>query len=245
VSLANSTSFGNGFGSRRVPVAVILAAFLMIAGAVASVVMMPSRVIADEKPPINLETLIPASFAGWKIDPSVTPVLPDPTVQTKLDQLYSQTLNRTYVNEAGQRVMLSIAYGRNQNSESTAAHRPEFCYVSQGFAIHAFGQQTMKLSSHAIQAVRLQAMAGGRVEPISYWITLNDEASVPGFDRKLRQLRYGLQGLIVDGMLVRVSSLVDSHTPVDTLPDYSLHDRFVGELEAAVPTAFRARIFGS
>jgi EpsI family protein len=223
----------------------MVAAALMITGVGASVVMTPTRMIADEKLPMNLESVIPASFGEWKIDPLVVPILPDPTVQNKLDQLYSQTLNRTYVNTAGQRVMLSLAYGRNQNSESTAAHRPEFCYVSQGFSIHQFGQQALKLPKHSLEVVRLQAVAGARVEPISYWVTLNDEASVPGFDRKLRQLRYGLQGLIVDGMLVRVSSLVDGNTAIDTMPDYRLHNRFVAELEAAVPTAFRTRIFGS
>lgn len=231
--------------NRRLPGAIVFATALMVAGAGAAVAFTPKRMMADEKAPIKLEAIIPTAFAGWTVDTSMTPVLPDPTVQNKLDQLYSQTLNKTFVNAQGQKVMLSIAYGRNQNSESTAAHRPEFCYVSQGFSIHSFGQNQLKLPTHDIKVIRLQAAAGPRIEPITYWVTLSDEASVPGLDRKLTQLRYGLQGMIVDGMLVRVSSLADSSTPVDKRPDYKLHDDFVSALEKAVPELYRARFFGS
>ncbi|MBC7702098.1 exosortase C-terminal domain/associated protein EpsI, partial [Aquabacterium sp.] len=159
--------------------------------------------------------------------------------------LYSETLNRTYINRSGQRIMLSIAYGRNQNSESTAAHRPEFCYVSQGFTIKGFGKEKVALPAHSLNVVRLEAQADRRIEPITYWVTLNEEASTPGLERKLQQLRYGLQGFIVDGMLMRISSLTDPAMRPGGKPDYRLHDQFIADLEQAMTPGFRPRFFGS
>lgn len=231
--------------SRRVPLVIFLAASLMLGGAAASVWLKPTKMMADGKPPIVLHTVVPESFGEWRVDPSMIPVLPDPTVQNKLDALYSETLNRTYINPNGQRIMLSIAYGRNQNSESTAAHRPEFCYVSQGFTIKGFGKETVALPAHALNVVRLEAQADRRIEPITYWVTLNEEASTPGLDRKLQQLRYGLQGYIVDGMLMRVSSLTDPSESSGGKPDYRLHDQFIADLEKAMTPGFRPRFFGS
>lgn len=231
--------------SRRVPVAVLLAASLMLAGAAASVWLRPSKMMADEKPAIVLGAVVPESFGNWKIDPDMVPVLPDPVVQNQLNTLYTETLNRTYINQQGQRIMLSIAYGRNQNSESTAAHRPEFCYVAQGFSIKGFGKEAVSLPGHSMSVVRLEAQVERRFEPISYWVTLNEEASTPGIDRKLQQLKYGLQGFIVDGMLMRISSLAEAPAPNGSRPDYRLHDLFIADLEKAMPIGFRSRFFGS
>lgn len=231
--------------SRRVPLSILLAAGLMLAGAGASLLLKPSKMMADEKPPIVLHTDVPERFGDWKVDPNLVPVLPDPTVQDAVNALYSETLNRTYVNARGQRVMLSIAYGRNQNSESTAAHRPEFCYVAQGFAMRGFGKDQVTLPEHALKVVRLEAQMDRRIEPITYWVTLNDEASIPGIDRKLQQLRYGLQGYIVDGMLMRISSLADALAPSGSKPDYHLHDQFIADLEKAMSKGSRTRFFGS
>ena len=76
----------------------------------------PRRMMADALPVMDLATKVPESFGVWRVDPSVVPVLPDPTVTEQLESLYSQTLNRTYIRPDGSRVMLSIAYGKNQNS---------------------------------------------------------------------------------------------------------------------------------
>ena len=46
-----------------------------------------------------------------------------------------------------------------------------------------------------------------RSEPITYWITLDETATLPGISRKYEQIRYGLRGQIPDGLLFRVSSI--------------------------------------
>lgn len=225
----------------KVPSLLVAASALMLAAAGAAYALKPTHILADDKPPMLLDQIVPTSFGGWQLDPSIVPVTVDPTVQAQLDSLYSQTLNRTYINARGERILMSIAYGKNQNSQSTAAHRPEFCYTAQGFHVEDKGYSTVALKNHQLRTVQLVADKDERIEPITYWVTLNEEATVPGVDRKLAQLRYGLQGKIVDGMLFRISSFSDSKATVD----YSSHQRFLLDLEKALAADMKPRFFGS
>lgn len=229
----------------RVPRVIWLALLLMLGAALTAYALIPRHFVADDKPPVKLEALVPASFGEWREDPAWAHLLVDPTVQEKLNVLYTQTLNRAYVGKNGERVMLSIAYGRNQNTESTAAHRPEFCYTAQGWVVTRIGQAKVKLDKHSIDVVHLDARAGNLMQPISYWVTLNDEASIPGFQRKLKQLKFGLQGMIVDGMLVRVSTQRGAQDTSGLEADFALQDRFLRDMEQAIPASSRARFFGS
>jgi EpsI family protein len=200
----------------------------------------PTTRLADIKPPIVLDKQIPEAFGDWRVDNSIRPVLPDPSLQAMLDSLYSQVLARTYVNSKGQRIMLSIAYGSDQGNEATAVHRPEFCYSAQGFKVKVVGKETLKIDGTAIPASRVLAQLGQRSEPITYWVTLDEVATLPGLGRKLQQIRYGLRGQIPDGMLVRVSSISAS-----TDAAFALQQSFIEQMKAAVPAAVRTRYFGS
>jgi EpsI family protein len=202
--------------------------------------MRPTERLAEIKTPIVLDKQVPESFGEWRLDRSIRPVLPDPSLQAQLDVLYSQTLARTYVNNQGQRVMLSIAYGSDQSNEATAVHRPEFCYSAQGFRIEGVGKGSVGIGSTQVPVARLVARLGQRIEPITYWVTLDEAATLPGLGRKLQQIRYGLQGQIPDGMLVRVSTV----SPVIN-ESFAIQQRFLEQLHAAVPAAVRARYFGS
>ena len=222
------------------PGRVLLFAGLMLLAVLASEWMRPSYRLADHKPRIVLDTQVPEAFGRWRLDRSIIPVLPDPGVQAALDALYSQTLARTYVNAAGQRVMLSIAYGSDQSNEATAVHRPEFCYSAQGFRVEALGTAELPVGRTLVPVQRLVGRLGQRNEPISYWVTLDEKATLPGLGRKLAQFRYGLEGKIPDGMLVRVSTI--SPSPEEA---FAIQQQFLRELYEAVPAAVRARYFGS
>ncbi len=240
-----SSELSVGQGARVNMAVVLLSLVLMVAGLGLAEWFTPRRVLADELPPINLSQTVPESFGGWKVDPSVVPVLPDPTVTEQLDALYSETLSRTYIREDGARVMLSIAYGKNQNSASTAAHRPEFCYSAQGFVVKQSVKDKIQVLDHDVKVVRLLATAGQRREPITYWVTLGQTASVPGFSRKMAQIKHGLQGWIMDGMLMRVSSLVPTLETSEQEAARVLHTQFINDLAKAMPEAERSRFFGS
>lgn len=226
---------------RRLPAAAAWAIALAMAVApLASELLRPSERTSDIHGAIDLARQVPTSFGAWREDKSVTPVLPDPAMQATLDATYSQVLARTFINDRGQRVMLSIAYGNDQNSEATAVHRPEFCYRAQGFDIRDTGTSTVALPSSTLTVQRLVGTMGPRLEPISYWITLDETATLPGVGRKLQQIRYGLQGLIADGMVVRVSTV-----GIPEAASFPLQERFIAELREGMPEALRRRYFGS
>ena len=219
---------------------VALLVVLMVLAALAGELLRPSDRLADRKAKIALETQVPSAFGEWKLDPNVRPVVPDPGLQAMLDALYSQTLARTYVNAKGERVMLSIAYGSDQSNEATAVHRPEFCYSAQGFRVRATGSDTLTIGTTQVPVGRVLAQLGQRNEPITYWVTLDESATLPGLGRKLQQIRYGLKGQIPDGMLVRVSSISASEASA-----FALQKTFLDQLYVAVPADVRSRYFGA
>ena len=219
---------------------VVLLVALMVLAAAVGEFMRPSYRLSEHKPPIKLATQIPEAFGDWKVDRSIVPVLPDPGLQAALDVLYSQTLARTYVNSEGQRMMLSIAYGSDQSNEATAVHRPEFCYSAQGFRVQSVGKGSWQIGASSVPVAHLVASLGQRIEPITYWVTLDEKATLPGFGRKLEQIRYGLKGEIPDGMLVRISSISGSVTQA-----FAMQQRFMAQLYAAVPANVRTRYFGA
>ena len=199
----------------------------------------PTTRLAEIKPAIVLDKQIPEAFGDWRVDPNIRPVVPDPGLQAMLDSLYSQTLARTYINRKGERVMLSIAYGSDQSNEATAVHRPEFCYSAQGFRVRATGTETLTIGQTQVPVARVLAQLGQRNEPITYWVTLDEAATLPGVGRKIQQIRYGLKGQIPDGMLVRVSSISASEPTA-----FALQQGFLDQLYAAVPSEVRGRYFG-
>ena len=186
-----------------------------------------------------MDAVIPKQFVDWKLDETIIPIQASPEVQTKLDKIYSQTLNRTYVNSLGERVMLSIAYGSNQGNDDFQVHRPEYCYQAQGFQVGDSTDVVLDVDGKKFPARRLDAVKGIRVEPITYWITIGDKATLPGIGRKLAQLKYGLTGKVPDGMLVRVSSINS-----DERLAYELQQKYVADLLASMKPADRVRLTG-
>lgn len=213
---------------------------LMMAATLAASSYKPTDRLSDHKAKIELDQQVPTSFADWTQDSTQMPVLPNPQVQAKLDVLYSSTLARTYRNKAGQRVMLSIAYGSDQSSEATSVHRPEFCYSAQGFKVYNHGEATVAIGNRNLQVQRLVGVLGQRREPITYWITLDETATLPGLSRKYQQLRYGLRGQIPDGLLLRVSSISGND-----LEGYKLQVKFLNDLATGMAPSIVARYFGN
>src|ERR1700730_5709367 len=108
----------------------LVVGIVMCAAAGLAPAMKPTLKYADVVGGVNLENMIPRQFGDWAVDPNLVPLQVSPDVKAMLDRIYAQTLSRTYVNRAGQRIMLSIAYGTDQAGEATQVHRPEFCYVA-------------------------------------------------------------------------------------------------------------------
>lgn len=216
----------------------LLVALLMLAGAGAAVMARPTKALADQIGIPNLETLLPKKFGNWRVDTSLPTILPSPDVQAQLDKIYNQVLSRTYVNDKGQRIMLSVAYGGDQ-SDGTSAHRPEVCYPAQGFAITSNQVADLQLGGRDLQVRQLMSKLGPRNEPITYWVVVGDEVVTTGIGQKLAQMRYGVRGVIADGMLVRISS-IDG----DVERGHELQAQFARDLYSSIDPAAATRFFG-
>jgi EpsI family protein len=198
----------------------------------------PTRHMADLRPKIELEALFPRSFGNWKEDTRMPLAVISPDQAEVLNRIYNQTLSRSYVNDKGERVMLSVAYGGDQ-SDGTSAHRPEVCYPAQGFQITGNRRVSLSIADRKVSARQLESKLGGRYEPVTYWIVIAEQTTTSGTEQKLAQLRYGLRGLIPDGMLVRVSTI-----DRDSAKAYELQESFLREMAQAMPDPQRALVFG-
>ena len=216
----------------------LLATALMLVVAGLSHLGKPTLFLADQIGKPDLEALIPKQFGPWRLDEEMALVLPAPDVQSEINAIYNQVLTRTYISEDGQRVMLLIAYGGDQY-DGTSAHRPEGCYPAQGFDI-TFNQKAVQRVADGTLAVRrLMSQRGQRHEPLTYWIVVGRQVATTGIEQKLAQMRYGLHGVIADGMLVRVSSI-----DANMASGHALQADFIAALAAELPGAVRPRVFG-
>jgi len=181
---------------------------VMVLGAFAALALKPARTQHDTAD-FDLAKIIPVSFGGWIIDPTIAPIVPSPDVQANLNRLYSQIVSRTYVNARDERMMLTVAYGGDQ-SDALKAHRQEVCYAAQGFEISNVVHENLRFRDKTIPVTRMLAVRGARSEPVTYWFTTGDRVVFGRLERLLVQLRFGLSGRIPDGMLVRVSSIASN-----------------------------------
>lgn len=212
---------------------------LMLLAFVLAKELKPQHKIADQMLRFNLEAAIPDHFGDWQLDLHALSIVVTPDVQAMLNTLYDQTLTRTYTNNKGQRVMLSIAYGGDQSSDKTQVHRPEFCYSAQGFQLSRSVDGQLAVGPQMLKVRRLTAVQGARNEPITYWITVGDQVTLPGIGRKILQLKYGLTGEIPDGILVRVSTIDENDANA-----FALQDKFIEQMLLTVKPEDRLRLAG-
>lgn len=211
----------------------------MFAAAGMALALKPHAKLAGSEPEINLETLIPKQLGDWKLDETIATLLVTPELQKVIEETYSQTLTRTYVNREGKRIMLSVAYG-GTHGEGMQTHRPEVCYPAQGFQVIKDTQPAVLSTQYGeLPIKRLVAAQGPRNEPITYWVVVGDQQTQFGLRMKLAQLRYTLTGVIPDGMLVRVSSIDRDETGA-----YDNQTDFIRSMLAAMRDSERERITG-
>ena len=223
------------------PVWLALALALAMTGlSVLAAAMTPRTFMADLERRVSLSSLVPAAFGNWEVDKSVVPVPTSPDLQRVIDQTYDEVVSTTYRDAQGNRVMLSIAYGRNQH-KGMNTHRPEVCYPAQGFRIESASVRgTLQAAGREFPVTRLVASMDGRVEPITYWLVVGDRLTDFGYPQRAQAIRWGLRGIVPDGVLFRVSS-IDG----DASRAYAVQARFVEEMMRELPPASQARLLGS
>jgi EpsI family protein len=184
-----------------------IAAVLMATAAGVGQAMVPTKRMALLRGPFKLDDIVPSTFAGWQVDNRAVGGIVNPQTEELLNKLYSQILNRVYVDANGHSIMLSIAYGADQADDDVQLHYPEVCYPAQGYRINRSQLAEVATTDGVVHVRRLETQHLDQFfEPVTYWTVVGDEQSLSGWDRKISEIRHGLKGEIVDGLLFRVSS---------------------------------------
>ena len=71
-------------------------------------------------------------------------------------------------------------------------------------------------------------------------MTVGNRIALSGTEQKLAQIRYAFQGVIADGMLVRVSNIDN-----DVARSYLVHQQFVDAMTRAMAPPVLARVIGA
>lgn len=198
----------------------------------------PTIYMSDARNGIKIASIVPEDFGTWKKMEVSTGVV-NPQQQKMLDELYTELVTRTYVSSEGYVIMLSVAYGKNQN-DSFQVHLPEICYPAQGFQVGDSQKMALTTPYGEIPIKQLETtFQSRRVEPVTYWTTIGNHAVKSGLDKKLKEISYAMQGDIADGLLFRISS-IDTDKP----RAFAMQQKFIQEMLASITTADRQRLAG-
>ena len=212
---------------------------LMLAASAGAVVLRPTHKLAEHRPQLNLSEIVPRSFGDWREEDHPSAQIVDPQQQEKINRIYSETVVRTYVNGDGYRIMLSIAYGTNQEDEMQV-HKPEICYPAQGFVLQDRRTGRLALSNGSLPVTRILTTQGQRGEPVTYWITVGDQVVGSDLQKKRAEIRHALRREIPDGMLVRFSSI-----DTDSERAYAIQREFAAQMTGAISPESQPRFIGN
>jgi len=218
--------------------AVLLGGVMLLTSAGATLAMPKPQVTSISQIP-DVEGMLPQRFGRWEIDRNIVPLAVSPDLQQMLATLYDRTVSRTYVNEQGERVMVSVAYGANQ-SRALQLHKPEVCYAAQGFRISTVYKGNWAAGGVNIPTMHLVGTLGQRNEPVTYWMRVGDDIARGWFEQNAVRLKYGTRGYIPDGVLFRLSN-ISANNPAA----FELQRQFVDEMMAAMTPQARTFFVGS
>jgi EpsI family protein len=220
----------------RLPAFVLLFLSLICLGI--AIWMQPNTYYAEG--PSELESNIPKEFGNWKLAPQLAPQVSLVSDNNKLqDQIYDDILMRSYINNNGDKVMLALAYAKEQRQD-VKVHQPDICYPAQGYQMLSSKLANFKILANAtaIQGKNQVYSGASHQEAVSYWVRVGDGTFLSGLQMRLKIISDGLlKQRFDDGMLVRVSSVSNNDTNTEKL--FELHQQFLNDLTAALPTKSR------
>jgi EpsI family protein len=213
-------------------------AALMLMAVIAAHLLKPH--LYDSRAAENLASAVPDHFGDWHA--IATPIaIVDPTrdKDAKASQpiLYDDILMRGYENSQGAVVLLALAYGKQQRQEFKI-HRPELCYIAQGFRLvrmEPIRFPILGVNQQLVSGSRMLVQSQERAEMVSYWIRIGDIYSESAWVTRSYLLKEGMKGRIRDGILVRVSQILPAAEDA-TQQKYQLQEEFLAELIRYSPT---------
>jgi EpsI family protein len=182
----------------------------------------------------DLEKNIPQEFKDWKLVPQLTQQVSLVSDNNMQNQIYDDVLMRTYVNKEGAKVMLALAYAKEQRQD-VKIHQPDICYPAQGYQMLKSTLASFDISANASPIVGKNQVytSSSHLEAVSYWVRVGDGTFLSGLQMRLKIIEDGLfKQRFDDGILVRVSSTAQNDSETEKL--FKLHERFLNDLTASV-----------
>jgi EpsI family protein len=213
-------------------------ALAMVVLSLTAFALRPTQKMSEQNQQINLESMVPLQFGDWSEDVQSNALLIDPSITAGLNKVYLQNISRAFINSQGQRVMLAIAYGGDQN-DMMQVHKPEICYTAQGFHIEKSRDSLFSTDFGQFTVRKMIAVKGTRLEPVTYWVTIGNKIAVNPLQWRFERIRYGLTGVVPDGLLFRVSTIGENIEA-----EYSVQQQFVSDLMNAITPDARDRLLG-
>jgi EpsI family protein len=183
----------------------------------------------------RLEESLPRQFGEWH-------AIPGDISQAELsvaadgrksdDQPYDDVLMRTYVNQSGEKIMLAVAYAREQRQD-VKLHLPEGCYPAQGYKVLALTPVALRVGADGtrLPGKHMLASGHGRLEAVTYWTRISDAYPQGGLAMRIKIFLDGLHGIVSDGVLVRSSMIVAD--AADAANAHAVQEDFLRALVAA------------
>ncbi len=192
----------------------IILLFCMALALFLSVQLTPKVDLTKRLPANTFSKQIPAQFGEWQRVPNRTMAIDlyqKNDGERTTDNPYDDTLIQSYRNKTGHVIQLAIAYGALQRQE-VKIHRPDLCYYAQGFEVESLQPEQIKLSSvgQKVAGHKMQVKSGDDQQLVSYWMRIGDLFSQSAWQTRLYLIKEGLKGNVPDGVLVRVSSAIES-----------------------------------
>ena len=180
----------------------------------------------------DIEAMLPESFGDWRQIPLTAAVLPQETDLGPGEAV----AYRAYQDDLGRVVTLVAAYGPPLG-DSVRLHRPEKCYVAQGFSILDRRVSSIIVREREIDLVHMQTENPTRHEAVSYWLRSGAEFITTPQDGQLINFRRGFAKPL-DGALIRVSSAGSN----DAL--FGIHETFLGAFSIALDSKASGVLLG-
>lgn len=183
------------------------------------------------------EELIPKNVGTWEFETSSGLVLPPPDALS--DRLYDNLVTRIYSSEMDPAMMFLAAYSNTQDGV-LQVHRPEICYPAGGYELTP--TQPIVVDNGLggkINANIFTASGRGRTEHVLYWTRIGDFFPLEWSEQRIAVIRANLQGVIPDGVLVRISTILPEMD--EALPQMS---KFAAQLNQNMNAQGRALLSG-
>ena len=203
---------------------------MILVSAIIFAVALGAAILRPAPPPVtsapNIDAMLPERFGEWRQVALGRTILP---AEMKLGA-GEAVAYRAYRDKAGRIITLVAAYGPPLG-DSVRLHRPEACYVAQGFAIKERWIEQLELNDSIAPVVQLRAENATRRDAVSYLLRDGDAYVVHESGHEILNVKRNLRGFS-DGALIRISSEGDSDS------QFVMHGAFIKEFAGALsPTA--------